>query len=206
MATKYIAVAGNVGAGKSSLVDFLCTHFSLKPFFEPNDLNPFLPLFFEDMNRWAFHSQMHFLTHKFRIHRELDSHPGTVVQDRSIYEDSEIFAYNLYKQGCMTKEEWRTYRDLYEVMLGVINPPDLLIYLTCPLRTVKKRIARRGRNFEKRFPDDYLRRLERYYRRWIDRYDLSPVLTIPTENLDYIENFIHQHDLLNTISKHLAKR
>jgi len=203
MATKYIAIAGNVGAGKSSLVDFLCRHYRLKPFFEPNDLNPFLPMFFKDMKRWAFHSQMHFLTHKFRIHRELDSYPGTVVQDRSIYEDAEIFAYNLYRQGSMTKDEWRTYCDLYEVMLQVINPPDLLIYLTCPLRTIKKRIAGRGRDFEKSFPDEYIKRLERYYRRWVKNYKLSPVLTISTEKMDYIENFIHQQDLLSTISKHL---
>ncbi len=203
MATKYIVVAGNVGSGKSSLVEFLCNHFKLKPFFEPNDINPFLTHFFKDMKRWAFHSQMHFLTHKFRIHRELDSYPGTVVQDRSIYEDAEIFAYNLYRQGSLSKDEWGTYCDLYEVMLEVINPPDLLIYLTCPLRATKKRIARRGRNFEKHFPDEYLKRLERYYRRWISRYDHSPILTISTEKMDYIENFIHQQDLLDTVSKHL---
>lgn len=203
MATKYIAVAGNVGAGKSSLVQFLCEHFDLKPFFEPNDLNPFLPLFFKNMKRWAFHSQMHFLTHKFRIHRELDSYNGTVVQDRSIYEDAQIFAYNLYRQGSMTKEEWRTYCDLYEVMSGVIKPPDLLIYLTCPLGTIKKRIAQRGRGFEKNFPDDYIKRLGRYYKRWISKYSLSPVLEISTANLDYIENFIHKQDLLDKISKHL---
>lgn len=203
MATKYIAVAGNVGVGKSSLVQFLCEHFDLKPFFEPNDLNPFLPLFFKNMKRWAFHSQMHFLTHKFRIHRELDSYNGTVVQDRSIYEDAQIFAYNLYRQGSMTKEEWRTYCDLYEVMSGVIKPPDLLIYLTCPLGTIKKRIARRGRGFEKNFPDEYIKRLGRYYKRWISKYSFSPVLEISTANLDYIENFIHKQDLLDKISKHL---
>ena len=203
MATKYIAVAGNVGAGKSSLVQFLCEHFDLKPFFEPNDLNPFLPLFFKNMKRWAFHSQMHFLTHKFRIHRELDSYNGTVVQDRSIYEDAQIFAYNLYRQGSMTKDEWRTYCDLYEVMLEVIKPPDLLIYLTCPLGTIKKRIAKRGRGFEKNFPDEYIKRLGRYYNRWISNYDLSPVLEISTANLEYIENFIHKQDLLDKISKHL---
>lgn len=203
MATKYIAVAGNVGVGKSSLVQFLCDHFDLKPFFEPNDLNPFLPLFFKNMKRWAFHSQMHFLTHKFRIHRELDSYNGTVVQDRSIYEDAQIFAYNLYRQGAMSKEEWRTYCDLYEVMLEVIKPPDLLIYLTCPLGSIKKRIARRGRGFEKNFPDEYIKRLARYYKRWISKYDLSPVLEISTANLDYIENFIHKQDLLDKISKHL---
>jgi deoxyadenosine/deoxycytidine kinase len=203
MARKYIAIAGNMGSGKSSLVDFLCRHFGLKAFFEPNDENPFLPLFYEDMSRWAFHSQMHFLTHKFRIHRELDNYPDTVLQDRSIYEDAEIFAFNLFRQGHMTKQEYRTYRDLYEVMLAAINPPDLLIYLDCPLAALKKRIAKRGRTMERQVPDAYLRRLQRYYARWLSSYDRSPVLTVHTGSLDYLEDFIHRQDLLDEISKHL---
>ncbi len=203
MARKYIAIAGNMGSGKSSLVDFLCKHFALKPFFEYNDLNPFLPLFYKDMKRWAFHSQMHFLTHKFRIHRELDSCPDTVVQDRSIYEDAEIFAFNLFKQGCMSKDEWRTYCDLYETMVSAIKPPDLLIYLNCPIKTLKKRIAGRGRAIEKNVPDEYIKRLERYYKRWLSKYDKSPVLELSTERMDYIEDFIHRQDLMKSISKHL---
>jgi len=203
MARKYIAIAGNMGSGKSSLVGFLCKHFALKPFFEYNDFNPFLPLFYKDMKRWAFHSQMHFLTHKFRIHRELDSCPDTVVQDRSIYEDAEIFAFNLFKQGCMSKDEWRTYCDLYETMVSAINPPDLLIYLNCPIKTLKKRIAGRGRAIEKNVPDEYIKRLERYYKRWLSKYDKSPVLELSTERMDYIEDFIHRQDLMKSISKHL---
>ncbi len=203
MTRKYIVIAGNMGAGKSTMTDFLCTHFKLKPFFEPNDLNPFLELFFKDMNRWAFHSQMHFLTHKFRIHRELDNFPGTVIQDRSIYEDAEVFAFNLYRQGCMTSEEYRTYRDLYEVMLQAIQPPDLLIYLKCSVATLKKRIAKRGRSMEKDVPDEYLHRLERYYRRWLARYDRSPILVVGTDNLNYMNNFVHQQDLLDQIAKYL---
>lgn len=203
MVRKYIAIAGNMGSGKSSLVDFLCKHFGLKPFFEPNDVNPFLSDFYKDMKRWAFHSQMHFLTHKFRIHRELDNYPETVVQDRSIYEDAEIFAYNLFKQGCMSKEEYSTYRDLYEVMVKAIKPPDLLIYLECPLRSIKKRIDKRGRSMEKGVPDDYLKRLGRYYERWLASYDRSPVVKMSTEKMDYIEDFIHRQDLLKAIEGHL---
>lgn len=203
MARKYIAIAGNMGSGKSSLVEFLCKHFGLKPFFEPNEINPFLDLFYKDMKRWAFHSQMHFLTHKFRIHRELDHCPDTLLQDRTIYEDAEIFAFNLHRQGCMTKEEYRTYRDLYEVMLDAINPPDLLIYLQCPIAALKKRISRRGRHMEKAVPDEYLRRLERYYRRWLAKYDRSPMLTISTARMDYLEDFIHRQDLLEKISTYL---
>lgn len=203
MAKKYITIAGNIGSGKSSLVDFLCRHFGLKPFFEYNDYNPFLPLFYKDMKRWAFHSQMHFLTHKFRIHRELDDFPETLIQDRSIYEDAEIFAYNLYRQGHMSKEEWGTYSDLYGIMQGVIKPPDLLIYLRCPIHTLRKRISKRGRAMEKGVPDEYIRRLERYYKRWLGKYDRSPVLDLSTERMDYIEDFIHRDDLLKTISKYL---
>lgn len=154
MATKYFAIAGNVGSGKSSMVDFLCRHYKLKPFFEPHDINPYLALFFKDMKRWAFHSQMHFLTHKFRIHQELDRDPGTAVQDRSIYEDAEIFATNLYKMGYMSKDEFGTYKDLYNTMLSAIKPPDIMIYLECPLKTLKKRIAKRGRAMEKAVPDE----------------------------------------------------
>lgn len=203
MAKKYIAIAGNMGAGKSSLVEFLCHHFSVEPFFERNDYNPFLPLFYGDMKRWAFHSQMFFLTQKFRIHQELDKHPGAVVQDRSIYEDAEIFAYNLYRQKSMGKEEYRTYRDLYEVILEMINPPDLLIYLRCSLGTAKKRIIKRGRSIEKSVPDDYIKRLDRYYKRWLSRYDKSPVIEISTDKLDYMEDFIHQWNVLEKIGNYL---
>ena len=203
MATKYIAVAGNMGSGKSSLVDFLCRHYKLKPFFEPNDTNPYLSLFYKDMKRWAFHSQMHFLTHKFRIHQELDRYPGTVVQDRTIYEDAEVFATNLHRIGYMSKDEFRTYKDLYQTMFNVINPPDILIYLECPLRTLKKRISGRGRVMEKKVPDEYLKKLEKLYQRWLTKYDRSPLLMYSTEKYDYLSDFISRHDLLSAIEKHL---
>lgn len=203
MAKQYIAIAGNMGAGKSSLVEFLCHHFKVEPFYEPNDMNPFLPLFYKDMKRWAFHSQMFFLTQKFRIHHELDHHPGAVIQDRSIYEDAEIFAHNLYRQGCMSKDEYHAYRNLYDVMLEKINPPDLLIYLHCSVGNLKKRIVKRGRVMEKKVPDEYLHRLERYYRRWLKKYDKSPVIEISTDKMDYLEDFIHQMDVLEKIRKYI---
>jgi deoxyadenosine/deoxycytidine kinase len=203
MAAKYIAVAGNMGSGKSSLVEFLCRHFKLKPFFEPNDVNPYLHLFYKDMKRWAFHSQMHFLTHKFRIHQELDRYPGTVVQDRTIYEDAEIFAANLYKIGYMSKEEFKTYSDLYNTILNAIKPPDIMVYLECPMRTLKKRIAKRGRAMEKAVPDEYLKGLEKLYKRWFENYKRSPIVTFSTQKMDYLTDFIHRQDLLSTIEKYL---
>src|SRR6476469_4379590 len=105
---RFIAIAGNIGAGKSELVSFLARRYGLKPFFEPNEGNPYLADFYKDMKAWAFHSQIYFLTHKFRLHREIEKEPGTVVQDRTIYEDAEIFARNLYNQGALDERDWRT--------------------------------------------------------------------------------------------------
>lgn len=203
MAKKYIAIAGNIGAGKSSMVDFLCSHFGLKSFFEPNATNPFLADFYADMKRWAFHSQMYYLTQKFRIHRELDSFPEPVIQDRTIFEDAEIFAENLYRQKIISNAEYDTYRSLYENILEAINPPDLLIFLECPVRVLKKRIAARGRESEKGIPDEYLSRLQRLYESWMKKYNRSPVIRMSTEKIDYLEDFIHRHDLLETIRRHL---
>ncbi|MBI4212353.1 MAG: deoxynucleoside kinase [Deltaproteobacteria bacterium] len=204
MSNKYIAIAGNMGAGKSSLVEFLCSHFGLKPFFEPHLTNPFLELFYQDMKRWAFHSQMYYLSNKFRIHRELDTTNGTVVQDRTIFEDAEIFAENLYRQGHMSEPEYETYRHLYETMLKAIQPPDILLYLECPVKALKTRIAKRGRGMEQSIPDSYIRGLHKLYTEWIDGYKLSPVIRYSTEKQDYLSDFIHRQDLLSLIEKHLV--
>ncbi|MBQ4334077.1 MAG: deoxynucleoside kinase, partial [Myxococcaceae bacterium] len=126
---RFIAVAGNIGAGKTELVGFLCRRYGLKPFYEPNDTNPYLADFYRDMKTWAFQSQIYFLTHKFRLHRELERTAGAVVQDRTIYEDAEIFARNLYRQRLMTKRDWQTYCELYDVIAKSLEPPDIMIYL-----------------------------------------------------------------------------
>lgn len=203
MLKKYLVVAGNIGTGKSSLVEFLCDTFKLKPFFEPNDTNPYLDNFYKDMQKWAFHSQIHFLSHKFRIHQELSRARHPVVQDRSIYEDAEIFAMNLYKQGILSKRDFETYYEFYQTILKSLEPPDLLIYLKCPLRTIRKRILLRGRESEKNIPVDYLRKLNRLYEIWIQNYKLSPVITLSTEKMDYITDLVDRIDLLETIEKHL---
>ena len=156
---KYIAVAGNIGAGKSTLVDFLRYRFNLTPFYEPNAENPFLTAFYGDMKRWSFHSQMFFLAHKFRLHQELSDHPGTVVQDRTIYEDAEIFARNLYRSKRMSKAEYSTYRDMYDAIVRTLRPPDLMIYLRAEVRTVRKRIRLRGRPEEQDIPLRYIKGL-----------------------------------------------
>ncbi|PIR26413.1 MAG: deoxynucleoside kinase [Deltaproteobacteria bacterium CG_4_10_14_0_2_um_filter_43_8] len=204
MATqKYIAVAGNIGAGKSSLIDFLCSEYSVKPFFEQNDNNPFFGLFYKNMKRWAFHSQMFFLTQKFKSQLELQKAKGTVIQDRTIYEDAEIFAHNLYVQKHMSKEEYNTYSDLYQSILRTIRPPDLLIFVDCSVKTLLKRIEKRGRDSEQSIPLDYLKGLHRSYRKWIKAYSHSPVLVYSSEKIDYLSDFVHRHDLLQKIEKYL---
>lgn len=203
MAQKYIAIAGNIGSGKSSLVDFLCREYKLKPFFEPNDMNPYLSDFYKDMKAWAYHSQLFFLTQKFRIHMELDRSKDLVVQDRTIFEDAEIFCTNLFKSGYMSRRDYKTYMDLYHVMVDSIKPPTVMIYLDCSMRTLKKRIAKRGRQMEKSLPDAYLKKLERLYKNWIGKYKLSPIIRVSTEKYDYMDDFITRQQITKELDKYI---
>jgi deoxyadenosine/deoxycytidine kinase len=201
---RFIAVAGNMGAGKSELVSFLCRRYGLKPFFEPNDNNPYLADFYADMSKWAFHSQIYFLTHKFRLHRELMQEPGTVVQDRTIYEDAEIFCENLRRSGMITDRDYKTYRELYDTICASLSPPDLMIFLKCPVRTLKKRILQRGRAMEIDVPTEYLRRLNALYEEWRARYTLSPVIELATDRLDYLTDLVDRLDLFKQIEKYVT--
>jgi deoxyadenosine/deoxycytidine kinase len=200
---RFIAVAGNMGAGKSELVAFLCRRYGLKPFFEPNDTNPYLADFYADMKAWSFHSQIYFLTHKLRLHRELMADPGTVVQDRTIYEDAEIFCENLHRSGMMTDRDHRTYRELYETAIATLAPPDLMIFLKCNVRTLKKRIAHRGRKMEMEVPTEYLSQLNKLYAEWRERYALSPVIELQTDKLDYLTDLVDRLDLFKQIERYL---
>ena len=199
----YIAIAGNIGAGKSTLVDFLCRTYQIEPFFEPNEENPYLADFYKDMRRWAFHSQMHFLTHKFRIHLDLDKSPGAVVQDRTIFEDAEIFATALHQSRRISKRDWQTYQELYSTICECIRPPDLMIYLRSSLRTLKKRIKLRGREMEQNIPSTYLRRLQDLYEDWIARYTMSEVLILDTDKLDYMTDLVDRIDVMERIESYL---
>lgn len=200
---KFIAIAGNIGAGKTELTAFLCKKYGLKPFYEPNDQNPYLADFYKDMKTWAFRSQIFFLTHKFRLHRELERQSGTSLQDRTIYEDAEIFAKNLYRQRFIDKRDWQTYWELYENVAAALRPPDLMIYLRCPVKTLKQRIRLRGRKMEQDIPTAYLNRLNSLYEDWFTRYNMSPVLVLPTDTLDYLTNLVDRVDLFRQIEKHL---
>ncbi len=200
---KFIAIAGNIGAGKTELTGFLCKKYRLKPFFEPNDQNPYLPDFYKDMKTWAFRSQLFFLTHKFRLHRQLERAGQTALQDRTIYEDAEIFAKNLHRQRFIDKRDWSTYWELYETIAAALKPPDLMIYLRCPVKTLTQRIKLRGRAMEQDLPVAYLKRLNSLYEDWFARYTLSPVLVLQTDTLDYLTNLVDRADLFRQIEKHL---
>jgi len=194
-----IAIAGNIGAGKTSLVEFLTSTYNITPFYEPNDENPYLADFYKDMKRWSFHSQLYFLSNKFRIHQQVDLTPGVVVQDRTIFEDVEIFATALHQMKQINKRDWNTYHDFYQSIVASIKPPDLMIYLKCPIKTVRKRIKIRGRKMEQDIPLSYLRRLNKLYENWINNYTMSKVLVIESDKLDYMCDFVDRLDVMHQI-------
>jgi deoxyadenosine/deoxycytidine kinase len=206
---KIIAVAGNIGAGKSSLVDWLSKQFGMVPFFEPHDENPYLADFYKDMHRWAFSSQLFFLARRYQIHRKIALHAAggspPIVQDRTLYEDAEVFAEHLHRKGYIDDRDYRTYQDLYQTLRDELRPPDLMIYLRCPLRTLVKRIAGRGRTFEKAIPRAYLKSLEALYEEWFARYTLSPTLVIETDRVDYIEHLFDRLEIVEAIHRQIGQ-
>jgi deoxyadenosine/deoxycytidine kinase len=194
-----------MGAGKSSLVEWLRQQFGMTPFFEPNEANPYLADFYGDMRRWAFHSQLWFLIRRFEIHRAIDASAGDphpVVQDRTIYEDAEIFAAHLHQLGYVEARDWASYQELYTTLRSVLRPPDLMIYLRCPLKTLVKRIKQRGRDYEQRVPRKYLASLENLYEGWVESYDASPKLVVETDRLDYVEHLFDRLELLEAVEYH----
>ena len=190
--TKYfITIAGNIGVGKSTLVSLLAERNGWEPVFEAVTENPYLADFYRDMRRWSFPSQVFFLSRRLQQHHYLLQQPGSIIQDRSVYEDAEIFARNLYEQGDMSDRDWSCYRDLYRTLTLLLQPPDLVIYLRASVPTLRRRIAGRGRDFEQEILDDYLARLNHLYDEWSYNFSLSPVLTIDTNGLDYVQNEEH---------------
>jgi deoxyadenosine/deoxycytidine kinase len=188
-----------MGSGKSTLVDFLSRTYGVTPFYEPNDENPYLADFYKDMKGWAFQSQLYFLGNKFRLHQELDRHSGVVALDRTIFEDAEIFATALFQMRKISKRDWETYQGFYGAILDAIQPPDLMIYLRCSMRTLRQRIRLRGRKMEQDVPLPYLKRLDRLYEDWIGSYSMSDVLVLETDQLDYIHDLVHRLDVMERI-------
>ncbi len=203
---KFIAVAGNIGVGKSTLVAMLSKRLGWEPFYEPVTENPYLADFYRDMPTWAFHSQIFFLTKRLQAHRQITLRPGSVIQDRSVYEDAEIFAYNLYAQGVMNPRDYASYHALYEVLCEFLPPPDLVVYLRASVDTLLQRISRRGRAYERTIQTDYLAQLNERYEEWISNFDLCPVLSVPADNLDFVAHSAHLDLIVQKIREKLTGR
>jgi deoxyadenosine/deoxycytidine kinase len=187
----FVAIAGNIGVGKSTLTDRLSARLDWKPYYEDVADNPYLSDFYRDMERWSFHSQVFFLARRLRHHHQLLNHNTSVVQDRTIYEDAGVFAENLYRQGHLVERDYRTYRDMYEALIQYLPPPDLVIYLKSSVETLKQRIRLRGRDYERGIEERYLERLNELYDNWIDDFTLCPVLTLPADDLDFVQHNDH---------------
>jgi deoxyadenosine/deoxycytidine kinase len=194
----FVAVAGNIGSGKSSLTRLLSQHFGWQPFYESVDDNPYLSDFYADMKRWSFHLQIYFLSKRFTDQKRIIASPLSVIQDRSIYEDAEIFARNLYEIGNMDERDYRNYRELFSVMTHYLQPPDLLIYLRASIPTLQRQIARRGRDFEQSIKREYLEQLNRLYEDWTKNYMLGRLLVLESDAMDFVNN---GNDFAHVISR-----
>ena len=191
MTKKFVAVAGNIGVGKSTLVTQLSERLEWQPFYEPEAENPYLEDFYKDMHTWAFHSQIYFLTRRLRAHRNLLDFPTSAIQDRTVYEDAEIFACNLYSQGHIGERDYEAYQELYTVLSEFLPPPDLVIYLRASVATLYERIKSRRRGYELQIAPEYLEQLNKLYENWIANFNLCPILTVPADDLNYVSNPSH---------------
>jgi deoxyadenosine/deoxycytidine kinase len=203
---QFIAIAGNIGVGKSTLVDKLCARWNWQPFIERVVDNPYLADFYADMRAWAFHSQIFFLSQRLRDLRRLMDHATSVVQDRTVYEDAEIFAKNLHRQGLINARDWKSYSELYNALTQLLPPPDLVVYLKASVPTLLQRIAQRGREYEKKIAPEYLAQLNALYEEWIADFKLSPVLIVPADRLDFVANGAHLDLILQKVEDTLRVR
>lgn len=201
---KFVAVAGNIGVGKSTLVGLLCSRLGWQPFYEPVSENPYLEDFYSDMRAWAFHSQIFFLTNRLRAHRQLLDHPTSVIQDRTVYEDAEIFARNLHLQELISHRDFNAYWDLYQVLTDFLPPPDLVVYLRASVPTLMARIQRRGRDYERQISPQYLEQINALYESWISRFSLCPSLIVPADDLDYVAHSAHLDLVVRKIQEKLT--
>jgi deoxyadenosine/deoxycytidine kinase len=182
----FVAVAGNIGTGKTTLTQMLSRRFGWTPHFESVTNNPYLSDFYADMGRWSFPLQIFFLNHRFKAHQQISQSTDSAIQDRSIYEDASIFARNLYEGGQMEERDFQNYLNLYEVLCGFLTPPDLILYLRKSLPCLKRQIQLRGRDYEKSIPDRYLEDLNRFYDDWMQNYSLGHKLIIDSDGLDFV--------------------
>ena len=199
---RYIALAGNIGAGKSSLTGLLSRHFNWEAYYESVDDNPYLADFYEDMRRWSFNLQIYFLSSRFRSMKHMLDVQRHFIQDRTIYEDVEIFAKNLYDMGLMSERDFNNYQALFTELSDYLRPPDLLVYLKAHVPTLVRQIQQRGRAYENSIRIDYLERLNGLYEDWVDRYP-HPKLIIESDTLDFVNNKEHLGQVITLIEQRL---
>ena len=184
----HIAIAGNIGAGKTTLTTLLAKHYKWQPHFEDADDNPYLNDFYEEMQRWSFNLQIYFLNNRFAQVSQIRKGNKTVIQDRTIYEDAYIFAPNLHAMGLMTTRDFENYFSLFKLMESLVKPPDLLIYLRASVPTLVKNIQKRGREYEAAIRLDYLKRLNERYEAWASTYEAGKLLVVDVDDINFNEN------------------
>jgi deoxyadenosine/deoxycytidine kinase len=200
---KHIAIAGNIGAGKTTLTELLSKHYKWIPHFEDVDHNPYLMDFYEDMPRWSFNLQIYFLNSRLQQLVEIQKGTETVIQDRTIYEDANIFAPNLHEMGLMSKRDFDNYYLFFQTLKGMIQPPDLLIYLKASVPTLVGQIQKRGREYEENIRLDYLKRLNEYYNKWIDNYKEGSLLVVDVDKNKFPENEEHLGEIIRRVDSEL---
>jgi deoxyadenosine/deoxycytidine kinase len=200
---KHIAVAGNIGAGKTTLTEMLSKHYRWIPHFEDVDQNPYLFDFYEDMPRWSFNLQIFFLNSRLTQLLDISRGTETVIQDRTIYEDAHIFAPNLHEMGLMSKRDFENYFDFFQTLKQMVQPPDLLIYLQASVPTLVGQIQKRGREYEENIRLDYLKRLNDYYNKWIDGYKEGPLLVVNVDSNKFAENEEHFGEIIRKIDSQI---
>jgi len=200
---KHVAIAGNIGAGKTALTDVMGQYFDWKTVYEQVDENPYLTDFYNDMRRWSFNLQVFFLSRRFEQLQEIEEMEASVVQDRSIYEDAEIFARNLYEMGLMSARDFENYAELFSIMTDYLDPPSLLVYLRASVPTLVDQIQQRGRDYESTIRIDYLERLQGHYENWVESYDRGPKLIIDIDELDFVHEEADRRTVLNQIESRL---
>ena len=193
----FVVISGNIGVGKSTLTNQLSKILAWEPFLEAFEDNPYLQDFYDDMKRWSFHSQVYFLSKRLQHHRQLVGYEGNVLQDRSIYEDAEIFAQNLYLQGNMSKQDYDCYRELYDGICAFLPAPSLIVYLKAPVGVLAERIALRGRTYERQISIDYLAQINDLYNQWAEQWTQCPMLVIEADKYDFVQS----EDDLNRIAQ-----
>ena len=204
MTKRLVVVAGNIGAGKTSLTERIGARLGWQTAFESVADNPYLPDFYADMRSWSFHLQVFFLGHRARQYLELAQGPQSAIFDRSIYEDAFIFARALHQMGNLNERDYLSYRRVFDLVTRSLPAPDLLIYLKAPPSLLLKRIRSRGREIENGISGEYLTLLETFYQDWLDAFDLCPVLTIQTDDLDFVHKPKHLDQVLQHIQDRLA--